>query len=112
LAINCFQLPVEHCNKAGLKPPEFKIDDAFVITIWRKRGIAFENIGGQISGQISETQQKILSLIIENNRISRRKIAESLNINESAIQKHIAKLKQLGIIERIGVTKGFWKVNI
>jgi len=54
---------VEHCNKAGLKPPEFKIDDAFVITIWRKRGIAFENIGGQISGQISETQQKILSLI-------------------------------------------------
>ena len=62
---------MEHCNKAGLKPPEFKIDDAFVITIWRKRGIAFENIGGQISGQIggqisgqiSETQQKILSLI-------------------------------------------------
>lgn len=32
--------------------------------------------GGQIGGQISETQQLIISLIIENNKISRREIAE------------------------------------
>jgi ATP-dependent DNA helicase RecG len=106
---------VEHCKNAGLKPPEFKIDDAFVITIWRKKGIAFKNIGGQISGQIggqiSETQQMILSFIIKNNRISRREIAEKLNINESAIQKHINTLKQIGIIERIGSTRGYWKVK-
>jgi ATP-dependent DNA helicase RecG len=110
---------VEQCKNAGLKPPEFKQDDAFVITIWRKKGIAFKNIGGQISGQIggqiggqiSETQQLILSLIMDNNKISRREIAEKLRINESAIQKHVNKLKQLGIIERIGETRGYWKIN-
>ena len=110
---------VEHCKKAGLKPPEFKLDDAFVITIWRKKGIAFENIGGQISGQIggqiggqiSETQQLIILLITENNKISRKEIAEQLKINESAIQKHINTLKRLRIIERIGSTRGYWMIN-
>ncbi len=67
--------------------------------------------GGQIGGQISETQQLILSLIIENNKVSRREIAEKLKINESAIQKHINKLKQLRILERIGGTRGYWKIN-
>ncbi len=68
-------------------------------------------IGAQIGGQISETQQLILLLIIENNKVSRREIAEKLKINESAIQKHINKLKQLRILERIGDTRGYWKIN-
>ena len=68
-------------------------------------------MGGQIGGQISETQQLIISLIIENNKISRREIADKLKINESAIQKHITKLKQLKILERIGKTRGYWKIN-
>ena len=38
-------------------------------------------------------------------------IAKQLNINESAILKHIAILKNAGIIERIGGTRGFWKIN-
>jgi len=105
---------VEHCKMAGLKNPEFKLDDAFVITIWRKKGIAFENIGGQIGGQmggqISDTQQMILNLISENSKISRKALAEKLNINESAIQKHLDKLKRLGIIERYGSTRGYWKM--
>lgn len=98
---------LEHCKNTGLQPPEFKLDDAFVITIWWKKGIAFENIGGQIS----DTQQMILLLLYENNKISRKAVAEKLKINESAIQKHINTLKRLGIIERIGSTRGYWKIK-
>jgi len=67
-------------------------------------------IGGQLGGQISATQQKIIDLIIENNKISRNKLALKISINESAIQKHLKKLIDLAIIERIGGTRGYWKI--
>jgi len=35
-----------------------------------------------------------------------------LNINPSAIQKHIDALKQKGIISRESETIGYWTVNI
>jgi predicted HTH transcriptional regulator len=122
---------MQHCIDAGLPPPEFKIEDAFVVTIRRKKESAFETVGGltggaiggaiggqiggqisgQISGQIGETQLKILNLIIENQYISRNLIANYLSINESAIQKHLERLKQLGILVRIGGTRGYWEIK-
>jgi len=68
-------------------------------------------IGGQIGGQITETQQKILHLIIENNKISRKEVADKIGINESAVQKQLKNLIRSGIIERVDGTRGFWKVN-
>jgi|GEM_PF-1337289 biotin operon repressor len=35
-----------------------------------------------------------------------------LNINESAVQKHIDKLKEKGILVRKGTTRGYWQINI
>ena len=60
----------------------------------------------------SETALKILDLIKQNPKISRKELCESLQINPSAIQKHITKLKEQKLIERIGGAKGGeWKVN-
>jgi len=110
---------VKHCLEYGLPEPEFKMTDSFVAIIYRKNGIAFEKvggqtggqIGGQIGGQLSETQQNILTLLTANNKISRKEIALNLHINESAIQKHLDKLRKLGVIERIGGTRGSWKIS-
>ena len=54
----------------------------------------------------SETTQKILELIKQNPQISRKELCESLEINPSAVQKHIEKLKAQNIIERSGGAKG------
>ena len=54
----------------------------------------------------SETTQKILELIKQNPQISRKELCESLEINPSAVQKHIEKLKAENIIERSGGAKG------
>lgn len=54
----------------------------------------------------SETTQKILELIKQNPQISRKELCESLEINPSAVQKHIEKLKVQNIIERSGGAKG------
>lgn len=60
----------------------------------------------------SETTLKILELIKQNPKISRKELCEELKINPSAVQKHIEKLKEANKIERIGGAKGGeWSVN-
>ncbi|RVT79654.1 winged helix-turn-helix transcriptional regulator [Flavobacterium sufflavum] len=71
-------------------------------------------IGGVIGGAISiltERQKEVLEIIIKDDKISYRAIAEQMSINESAVSKHIEQLKEKGYIERIGGTRGFWKVK-
>ncbi|MDT0691385.1 winged helix-turn-helix transcriptional regulator [Salegentibacter sp. F188] len=78
--------------------------------------------GGQIGGQkvaviddikeLTHRQKEVLKLIALDNRISRSGIAEVLHINESAIQKHLNNLKDTGFIERVGGTRGYWKINL
>ena len=70
--------------------------------------------GGQTGGQVvlTESQIAVLEVIKSNNSISRNDIAKILNISTSAVQKHIEKLKQKHIIERVGPDfGGYWKVN-
>ena len=68
------------------------------------------NIGGQ--KKWSETTLKILELIKQNPKISRKELCGELGINPSAVQKHIDKLKETKKIERLGGAKGGeWRVN-
>ena len=60
----------------------------------------------------SETTLKILELIKQNPKISRKELCGELGINPSAVQKHIDKLKETKMIERLGGAKGGeWRVN-
>jgi len=77
--------------------------------------MAFPSLSGQVGGQVSlltERQKEVLDLIINDPAISRNALSKKLNINPSAIQKHIDALKQKGIISRESETTGYWTVNI
>lgn len=65
-----------------------------------------------MDGQITDSQRSVLLLIQNKPHISRHDLAKALQINPSAVQKHIESLKERGIIERIGGTRGYWQVNI
>lgn len=74
-------------------------------------------IGGaiEITGQILELTQRqneVLDVLKQDSKISYRTIAKQLNINKSAVLKHIEILKDKGYIERIGGTRGFWKIKM
>ena len=65
--------------------------------------------GGQNQGE--ETRAKIVEAMRKKPEISRRELAETVGISQSAIQKHIEHLKGAGIIIRLGSDrKGLWKV--
>lgn len=64
---------------------------------------------GQNQGD--ETRSKIVEAMRKKPEISRRELAETVGISQSAIQKHIEHLKGAGIIIRLGSDrKGLWKV--
>ena len=72
-------------------------------------------IGGAIGGQIpmlTQRQKEVLDVLKQDSKISYRTIAKELKINESAVLKHIEILKEKGYIERIGGTRGFWKIKM
>ena len=81
----------------------------------KKGGAINKEKGGAIGGAIKKITIKqtiVLQIIKKNNKISYREIVEKLNINESATLKHIDALKKKGYIERIGGTRGSWKIKI
>ena len=95
---------------------EFIDEDFFSTVIYfndKKGGSIGSSIGGSMGGAIdnlTDRQKEVLNLIIENNKISYRKIADILNINDSAVKKHLNVLKEKRIITRIGGTRGYWKI--
>jgi ATP-dependent DNA helicase RecG len=74
-------------------------------------------IGGPIekqsafhSASLSTRQVEVLEIIKANTKISRRKLAEQLNINVSAVQGHLDLLKEKGVLSRKGGTRGIWVI--
>ena len=57
-------------------------------------------------------QIKIISLILNNSRITTREIGNQIGISNTAVENNISKLKQKGIVRRIGPNKGgHWEID-
>ena len=89
----------------------------FDSSIWESAKVAGEGgtIGSTIGSAIedlTDRQKEVLNLIKGDNKLSVRKLAEKLDINVSAAQGHFEILKEKGVIERIGGTRGYWKIII
>ncbi|HJH28364.1 MAG TPA: winged helix-turn-helix domain-containing protein, partial [Methanosarcinaceae archaeon] len=57
-------------------------------------------------------EEKILNEIRKDSRISRKRIAEVLEINEYTVKEYLEKLVQKGVIGRVGPAKGgYWDVK-
>ncbi|MEX0966610.1 MAG: winged helix-turn-helix transcriptional regulator [Bacteroidia bacterium] len=87
--------------------PEFIEEDVFR-TIIPLKG---EDGTTQMTTQI--ISEKILDLLRQYPTMSRKKLAEVLgDITEDGVKYHLDKLKEEGKIERIGGTRGKWKINV
>lgn len=59
-----------------------------------------------------KSREKIIRLLAENGKHSTASLAREIGITAKAVEKHLARLKADGIIERIGPAKGgYWKVK-
>jgi predicted HTH transcriptional regulator len=121
---------IAKCLALGLKQPEFIQSEDFKTILWRSEHDG-EDVNDSTGSPITETgspitetgspiakimesdkKWKIMELLIQNPSISTREIAKQFNIQRSNLRKHLDVLKSAGIIERVGGTRGYWKVNI
>lgn len=77
-----------------------------------------KNVGRDTENDTDDTENltsreaKVLSLIREDNSVSRKVIATKLEISTATVARDIDSLKTKGIIERIGGDKGgYWKIK-
>jgi len=68
-------------------------------------------IGGPIGGNLTDRQKEVLEFFLIDNKLTKRKLANKLNINISAAQAHIDNLKEKGVLVRVGGTRGYWEVK-
>ena len=105
----------EVMETAGLPQPEYKVE-AFMLnaTIRNKVG---EKVGDRVGEKVgdielSENQRKIITLMLDNPKISAVKIAESIGISSRKVEENIKKLRSTGKIERSGSARnGQWIVR-
>ncbi|MDR2424629.1 MAG: Fic family protein [Prevotellaceae bacterium] len=94
---------------ASEKPDNLKINEQKFSVNTEK----FPVIDEKFSVKFSVNQEKILALMQEMPTITVNEIAAKLGITERAIHKNIVKLKERGILTRIGADKnGYWKIMI
>ena len=67
--------------------------------------------GRNVVENLTDRQYRIVDLIREDNTIPAIQLALKLSVASRTVQRELTKLKQMGILERIGSDKGgYWKV--
>jgi len=57
------------------------------------------------------SSEKILQLIFKNKRLTAEGVSVKLNISKRAVEKQLAKLKDMSVLERVGPDKGgYWQI--
>jgi len=48
----------------------------------------------------------------DNSKVSAAMLAEIVGISKRKVEENVAKLKKMGLIERVGGTRGYWEVRV
>jgi ATP-dependent DNA helicase RecG len=65
-----------------------------------------------LNKDLSANQTLILNEILKNNKITQQELSDKVKINERNIRNSIKKLKELGILKRLGSSRsGHWVIT-
>ncbi len=86
----------------------FEFSDSFWVTM--KTNVT-DKVTDRVTDRVTDNQQTIILAIKENNKVTTSDLAEIVGISQRKIKENMAKLKEYGIIERIGPPKGgHWEI--
>lgn len=116
---------------AGLHEPSFAADTFFRATFQRLPELALkegkegsekrfgdssdelvERLEEKLAERLAENERRILRLIHRNKRIAISDMAKEVGISTTAIDKNLTKLKQRGVLRRVGPDRGgYWEIT-
>ena len=123
---------LENCKSAGLREPELlEIGGSFRVNMFRNTELASNNSGevrekdginedvrdkfvisSDIRDKFGENAAKIAGLMCEKPESTLDEIAEAIGVTRRTVEKQVKKLKEAGIVVRVGSNKsGVWKVT-
>lgn len=96
------------------RSPEFAMKEGFSGAKTSASGLAEGLAEGLVDGLaegLAESQRRLLVLIAENPRVSKSAMAKAIGISTTAVDKNLTRLKEKGILRRIGPAKGgHWEI--
>ena len=96
---------IEQFAAANLPQPKFRnISDGFMVTVFA------DSI--KVTDKVTDNQRKIIDGIVRNNKITTKQLSDKVGISQRKIKENIQKLKEKGLLQRIGSAKsGHWQIN-
>ena len=97
-------------KKAGLPLPKFEFTNFFTITFKRPK-TTLEKVGEKVGEKLSKNQKSILKYFSKDKNISIVRLSKKVRIAPKNIEENIKKLKQKGLIKRVGSARaGYWEI--
>ena len=70
-----------------------------------------EKVGDRVGEKLTENQKKIIENILHTPKISARELSGIVGISQRKIEQNISRLKNSGLLKRVGSAKGgYWEV--
>ena len=95
-------------NHTNIIQPEIYRDG---FTFIFKRNVINVVANDVVNKKLTDDEQLVLNLLKSNSALTAKKMSENINKSERTVQRILKSLKEKKIIERIGETKGYWKIN-
>ena len=98
------------CEEHNVKVEFKRLKSGFVVVFYRF-DMGEEGVVEKVTEKVTENQQNILESIGANPRITALELASIVGISERKIKENTRKLKQKGLLRRIGAARGgYWEV--
>ena len=104
------------CKEYGIHKPEYTVHQNDIMVMFKSNlneaaNEVVNEAANEVVKNISDKDYVILNQIINNASITKKTLCEVTGFSHATIDRIIAKLKKLKIIERVGADKnGYWKV--
>lgn len=84
----------------------------FIVVFKRKKTVE-KRVTERVTEKVTENQKMILDNISKNKRFTAHELARIVGISERKIKENIKKLKEKGLVKRIGPDRGgYWEVSL
>ncbi len=97
---------IRKCRAQGLRTPEFRQDGDFIVTIWRKEKARRTKKTQKSPEASAESFMALINLIKKNPAITRKELAEALNVDIAQVRKDIEVLRAEGKLSHEGPSRG------
>ncbi|MCX6253587.1 MAG: putative DNA binding domain-containing protein [Bacteroidia bacterium] len=108
------------CKEYGIIDPKFEeVFNGFRVILFKEKlkvaeedtENVTENVTDKVTDKVTDNQKKIIDHLKENNRTTTAELAQKVGISQRKVKENIRKLKEIGLLTRIGSEKnGHWQV--